>query len=117
MPPSKPPSRPVPPRLAALLADRYRMSASSAGGMATVYLARDVKHDREVALKVLAPRARRGPRRRAVPERDPDHGASSITRISSRCIDSGAAEGFLYYVLPFVRGESLRDDWIGRSGS
>jgi len=46
----------VPERLSAALADRYRIERElGAGGMATVYLAQDLKHDREVALKVLKP--------------------------------------------------------------
>ncbi len=61
-------------RLAAALADRYRIERElGAGGMATVYLAHDVRHDRKVALKVLRPGALRHPGRRAVPGRDQDH--------------------------------------------
>jgi serine/threonine-protein kinase len=76
--------------------------------MATVYLARDLKHDRDVALKVLRP------------ELSEVLGVERFLqeiRISARLdhphiltlIDSGASDGFLHYVLPFVRGESLRD--------
>ena len=112
MPPSKPPSRPVPPRLAALLADQYQIIRElGSGGMATVYLAHDVKHDREVALKVLRP------------ELAAVLGAERFLneiRITARLdhphiltlIDSGAADGFLYYVLPYVRGESLRERMV-----
>ena len=96
-------------RLSAALADRYVIERElGAGGMATVYLARDVKHDREVALKVLRPElgAVLGPER-----------FLAEIKITARLdhphiltlIDSGAEGGFLYYVLPFVRGESLRD--------
>src|SRR5439155_18597643 len=78
------------------------------GGMATVYLARDLKHDRDVALKVL-----HGELAAAL-------GAERFLqeiRISARLdhphiltlIDSGESDGFLWYVLPYVRGESLRD--------
>src|SRR5262249_20070463 len=75
--------------------------------MATVYLARDVKHDREVALKILRPEL--------AGVLGTDRFLQEI-RISAQLdhphiltlIDSGAADGFLYYVLPFVRGESLR---------
>jgi eukaryotic-like serine/threonine-protein kinase len=78
-----------------------------AGGMATVYLARDLKHDREVALKVLRP------------ELAAALGAERFLqeiRISARLdhphiltlIDSGQTDGFVWYVLPYVRGESLR---------
>ena len=96
-------------RLRLALADRYRIDREiGSGGMATVYLARDLKHDREVALKVLRPElaAVLGTTR-----------FLNEIRISARLdhphiltlIDSGAADGFLYYVMPFVRGESLRD--------
>jgi serine/threonine-protein kinase len=96
-------------RLSAAIADRYAIERElGAGGMATVYLAKDLKHDREVAVKVLRP------------ELAAVLGAERFLneiKISARLdhphvltlIDSGAAEGFLYYVLPFVRGESLRD--------
>ncbi|HXI20206.1 MAG TPA: serine/threonine-protein kinase, partial [Gemmatimonadales bacterium] len=94
-------------RLTAALADRYRIERQlGQGGMATVYLARDVKHEREVALKVLRP------------ELGVVLGAERFLaeiKITARLdhphiltlIDSGTTEGFLYYVLPFVRGESL----------
>jgi serine/threonine protein kinase len=77
------------------------------GGMATVYLARDLKHDRDVALKVLRPElgaalgAERFPAEiRITAGLDHPHILTLI--------DSGTADGFLYYVLPFGRGESLR---------
>src|SRR4030095_14379688 len=98
----------APERLATLLTDRYRIERSlGAGGMATVYLAKDLKHDRHVALKVLRPELG------AV--LGPDRFLAEI-KITARLdhphiltlIDSGAADGFLYYVLPLVRGESLR---------
>ena len=76
--------------------------------MATVYLAQDLRHDRKVALKVLRPELaavigaeRFSPRSRPPP-------TSSIPT-SCRSIDSGEADGLLYYVMPFVEGESLRD--------
>jgi eukaryotic-like serine/threonine-protein kinase len=96
-------------RLQAALADRYLLERElGRGGMATVYLVQDLKHDRQVALKILRP------------ELAAVLGAERFLqeiRISARLdhphiltlIDSGAADGFLYYVLPFVRGESLRD--------
>ena len=96
-------------RLLPALADRYRIEREiGSGGMATVYLARDLKHDRDVALKVLRPELG------AV--LGVDRFLNEI-KISARLdhphiltlIDSGAADGFLYYVMPFVRGESLRD--------
>ena len=62
-------------QLNAALAGRYEIEREiGRGGMATVYLARDVRHNRHVALKVLEPRTRRGARRRAVLSRDPGHG-------------------------------------------
>ncbi|HKV49909.1 MAG TPA: protein kinase [Gemmatimonadaceae bacterium] len=97
------------PQLSAALGDRYRVEREiGAGGMATVYLARDLKHDREVALKVLRPdlAAVLGTERflqeiRIAARLDHPHILTLI--------DSGAADGLLYYVLPYVRGESLRD--------
>jgi hypothetical protein len=95
-------------RLAQALSDRYRIERElGAGGMATVYLARDLKHDREVALKVL--------RSELAAVIGAERFLSEI-RITARLdhphiltlIDSGEADGLLYYVLPFVRGESLR---------
>ncbi|MDQ8164706.1 MAG: protein kinase [Gemmatimonadota bacterium] len=95
--------------LRAALAGRYRIERElGAGGMATVYLAHDLKHGRDVAVKVLRP------------ELGAELGAERFLaeiRISARLdhphiltlIDSGNADGLLYYVLPFVRGESLRD--------
>jgi Tol biopolymer transport system component len=96
-------------RLFPALADRYRIEREiGSGGMATVYLARDLKHDRDVALKVLRPdlAAMLG-----------SDGFLKEIKISARLdhphiltlIDSGAADGFVYYVMPFVRGESLRN--------
>ncbi len=96
-------------RLATALTERYRIERQlGAGGMATVYLATDLKHDREVALKVLRPElgAVLG-----------DERFLAEIKITARLdhphiltlIDSGVAGGFLYYVLPLVRGESLRD--------
>ncbi len=78
-----------------------------AGGMATVYLARDLKHDRRVAIKVLRPElaAALGPDRfpreiRIVAQLQHPH----VLPLH----DSGERDGFLYYVMPFVEGESLR---------
>jgi serine/threonine-protein kinase len=98
----------VTPRLAAALAGRYRIERElGRGGMATVYLAHDLKHDRPVALKVLRPEiaAALGPERFlreiAITARlDHPHILTLI--------DSDAADGFLFYVVPYVRGESLR---------
>ncbi len=95
-------------RLASALADRYRIERElGAGGMATVYLAHDLKHDRDVAIKVL----------------HPDLGAAlggerflAEIRTTARLqhphilplLDSGEADTLLYYVMPLVTGETLR---------
>ncbi|HYW30522.1 MAG TPA: protein kinase [Gemmatimonas sp.] len=98
----------LPNRLTTALADRYRMERElGAGGMATVYLAHDLRHERDVAIKVL----------------HPDLGAAlggerflSEIRTTARLqhphilplLDSGEADTLLYYVMPLVRGETLR---------
>src|SRR5438309_3457183 len=90
------------------LTGRYLVECEiGAGGMATVYLARDLRHDRRVAVKVL----------------DPELGAVlGVERFLAEIkvtanlqhpnllplFDSGSAEGLLYYVMPFVEGETLR---------
>ena len=95
-------------RLTTALADRYRVERElGVGGMATVYLAHDLKHERDVAIKVL----------------HPDLGAAlgaerflSEIKVTAKLqhphilplLDSGAADGLLYYVMPYVRGETLR---------
>jgi serine/threonine-protein kinase len=95
-------------QLAPAIAERYAIEREiGRGGMATVYLARDVRHDRKVALKVL----------------DPELGAVlgvdrflAEIRVTANLqhpnllplFDSGSAGGLLYYVMPFVEGESLR---------
>ncbi len=95
-------------RLSAALADRYRIERElGAGGMATVYLAHDLKHERDVAIKVLHPvlGAALGGER-----------FLSEIRTTARLqhphilplLDSGAADGLLYYVMPLVTGETLR---------
>ncbi|HXV90802.1 MAG TPA: serine/threonine-protein kinase, partial [Gemmatimonadales bacterium] len=98
-----------PPRLTAALADRYRLERElGQGGMATVYLAQDLKHDRQVAIKVLRP------------ELAAVIGAERFLREIKTIanlqhphilglIDSGEVNGTAYYVMPFVEGESLRD--------
>ena len=96
-------------KLQAALASRYRIVRQAGrGGMATVYLAEDLKHHRQVAVKVLRPElaAALGPERflreiriaavLAHPHILPLH-------------DSGEADGFVYYVMPYVEGETLRD--------
>ena len=100
-------------RLTTALADRYRIERElGQGGMATVYLAHDLKHERDVAIKVL----------------HPDLGAAlggerflSEIRTTARLqhphilplLDSGEADGLLYYVMPLVTGETQQE--IGRA--
>lgn len=95
-------------RLAAALSDRYRIERElGQGGMATVFLAHDLKHERDVAIKVL----------------HPDLGAAlggerflSEIKVTAKLqhphilplLDSGAADGLLFYVMPVVTGETLR---------
>ena len=95
-------------RLSAALRDRYRVERElGQGGMATVYLAHDLRHDRDVAIKVL----------------HPDLGAALgsdrfLTEIRTTArlqhphilplLDSGEADTLLYYVMPLVKGETLR---------
>ncbi len=96
------------PRLAAALADRYRIERElGQGGMATVYLAQDLKHDRQVALKVLKPElaAVIGAERFVVEIKTT---ASLQHPHILPLFDSGTADGFLYYVMPFIDGETLR---------
>src|SRR5690349_5823728 len=95
--------------LATALAGRYRIERElGQGGMATVYLAQDLKHDRKVAIKVLRP------------ELAAVIGAERFLREIKTIanlqhphilglIDSGEVHGTAYYVMPFVDGESLRD--------
>ena len=102
------PMTPPPDRLRAALADRYRIERElGVGGMATVYLAQDVKHDRKVAVKVLKPElaAVLGAERFVVEIRTT--AALQHPHILP-LFDSGEADGFLYYVMPFVDGETLR---------
>src|SRR4051812_23700092 len=95
-------------QLRTLVADRYRLERQlGAGGMAPLYLAHDLKHDRDVAIKILPP----------------DLGAALgserfLTEIRTTArlqhphilplLDSGGAGGMLYYVMPLVSGETLR---------
>ncbi|MDQ3244401.1 MAG: protein kinase [Gemmatimonadota bacterium] len=95
-------------RLKAGLSERYDVERElGKGGMATVFLARDVKHERRVAVKVLhddlaaALGAERFRREIQI--------ATSLTHPHILTLyDSGEAEGLLYYVMPFIEGESLR---------
>ncbi len=98
----------IPDRLAAALADRYRLERElGQGGMATVYLAHDLKHDRRVAIKVLRPElaAVLGADRFVVEIKTT--AALQHPHILP-LFDSGSADGFLYYVMPFIDGETLR---------
>ena len=95
-------------QLNAALADRYEIEREAGqGGMATVYLARDLRHDRKVALKVLHPdlAAALGAERFLAEIR-------TTANLQHPHIlplhDSGVADGFLFYVMPFVEGETLR---------
>ena len=96
-------------QLTAALAGRYAIERElGAGGMATVYLAQDLKHDRKVAVKVLRPELA------AVLG-----GERFVQEIKTTAnlqhphilplFDSGEADGFLYYVMPFIGGETVRD--------
>jgi eukaryotic-like serine/threonine-protein kinase len=103
-------------KLQAALRDKYRVEREiGAGGMATVYRAEDLKHHRAVAIKVLRP------------ELAASLGTDRFLReieLAARLqhphilplYDSGSSEGFLYYVMPFVEGEALRDR-LTRDGS
>jgi serine/threonine-protein kinase len=104
-------------QLAAALADRYRIERElGQGGMATVYLAQDLKHDRQVAIKVLRPEL--------AAVIGADRFLSEIKTTANLqhphilpLFDSGRTGGqadgrtddFLFYVMPFVEGETLRD--------
>src|SRR3954469_8759517 len=95
--------------LSSALADRYRIERPlGEGGMATVYLAHDLKHDRPVALNVLKPElaAVLGAERFVVEIRTT--AALQHPHILP-LFDSGSADGFLYYVMPYVEGETVRD--------
>ena len=96
-------------RLNEALEGRYRVERElGEGGMATVFLAEDIKHDRQVAIKVLKPELA------AV-----IGGERFVTEIKTTAglqhphilplFDSGTSDGFLYYVMPYVEGESLRE--------
>jgi eukaryotic-like serine/threonine-protein kinase len=98
----------APARLREALADRYPIERPlGRGGMATVYLARDLKHHRHVAVKVLHPELTAGlGTDRFLREIRIEAGLQHPHILPLH--DSGEAEGFLYYVMPYVSGESLR---------
>jgi eukaryotic-like serine/threonine-protein kinase len=96
-------------RLEAALAGRYRIERKlGEGGMASVYLAEDLKHKRKVALKILKPEL--------AAVIGADRFLSEIQTTANLqhphilpLFDSGEAGGYLYYVMPYVEGETLRD--------
>jgi serine/threonine-protein kinase len=96
-------------RLTAALSGRYRIEHPlGSGGMATVYLARDVRHDREVALKVLRPElAAAIGAERFLAEIKTTAGLQHPHILP--LFDSGEVDGTVFYVMPLVSGESLRD--------
>ncbi len=96
-------------RLARALADRYRIERElGQGGMATVYLAADLKHDRKVAIKVLKPELAAVLGAERFVQEIKTTAALSHPHILP-LFDSGEAVGFLYYVMPYVEGETIRD--------
>src|SRR5512144_1963933 len=99
---------PVDPRLSAALTGRYRFDRElGSGGMATVYLAHDLRHDRPVAIKVLHPEvaASVGDERFLAEI----HTTAKLAHPNILPLfDSGSEGGVLYYVMPLVVGESLR---------
>ncbi len=96
-------------RLSTALADRYRIERRlGEGGMATVYLAEDLKHKRKVAVKVLRPEL--------AAVLGAERFVQEITTTANLqhphilpLFDSGEADSFLYYVMPYVEGETLRE--------
>ena len=99
----------APDRLLQALADRYPIERPlGRGGMATVYLAQDLKHQRQVAIKVLHPELAAGlGTDRFLREIRIEAGLQHPHILPLH--DSGEADGFLYYVMPYVAGESLRE--------
>ena len=97
------------PKLQAALSDRYTIERElGRGGMATVFLARDLKHHRQVAIKVLRPEiANAIGGQRFLQEIDIEAQLNHPHILP--LFDSGNADGVLYYVMPYVEGESLRD--------
>jgi eukaryotic-like serine/threonine-protein kinase len=96
-------------RLTTALAERYQIQRElGAGGMATVYLAQDLRHHRNVAVKVLRPELAQtlGPERFL---REIEIAAGLHHPHILPLYDSGEADGFLFYVMPFEEGRSLRD--------
>ena len=98
----------TPEHLVAALADRYRIERElGRGGMATVFLAEDLKHRRRVAIKVLDPEVAAAiGSERFLREIEVAAGLNHPHILALH--ESGAADGLLYYVMPFAEGESLR---------
>jgi len=100
-------------QLRTALADRYTLERElGRGGMATVYLARDLRHKRPVALKVLHPElayAIGGDRFL----REIEVAANLTHPHIVPLFDSGEVDGLLYYVMPYIAGESLRGRLAG----
>src|SRR5678810_271806 len=95
-------------RFVAALADRYRIDRElGQGGMATVYVAEDIRHRRKVAIKVLHPElsAVLGPERFL---KEIELTANLQHPHILPLFDSGSAGGLLYYIMPYVDGETLR---------
>ena len=96
-------------KLTTALADHYKIEGHlGEGGMATVYLATDLKHHRKVAVKVLRPEL--------AAVLGAERFLQEITTTANLqhphilpLFDSGEADSFLYYVMPFIDGETLRD--------
>jgi serine/threonine-protein kinase len=102
-------------RLSAALSGRYRIERElGAGGMATVYLAQDLKHNRPVAIKVMHPElaAALGSERFL---REIEIAARLNHPHILPLLDSGDADGFLFYVMPYAEGQSLRQR-LSKSG-
>ena len=102
-------------RLKAALAERYDVERELGhGGMATVYLASDPKHQRRVAIKVLHPELSKG-----IGSQRFFREIEIAARLQHPNIlslhDSGQCQGYLYYVMPYVEGETLRDQ-LDREG-
>ena len=96
-------------RLSAALGGRYRIERElGAGGMATVYLAEDLKHDRKVAIKVLKPELAAVLGAERFVQEIKTTASMSHPHILP-LFDSGTADGFLFYVMPYIEGETIRD--------
>src|SRR5512142_458678 len=95
-------------RLATALSERYRIERElGRGGMATVYLAEDLKHDRKVAVKVLKAELAAVLGAERFVQEIKTTAALQHPHILP-LFDSGTAGGFLYYVMPYIQGETLR---------